>query len=52
MVETVHGRQVVYLDNRRQANFPPPKWCIESILLEVEEVAPQIGRNRCVTAKS
>lgn len=52
MVQTVHGRQVVYPDNRRQAKFSPPQRSNESILLEVEEVAPQIGRNRCVTAKS
>jgi hypothetical protein len=52
MVETVHGRQVVYLDNRRQAKFPPPLRSIESILLEVEKVASQIDRNRCVIAKS
>jgi hypothetical protein len=52
MVETVHGRQVVYLDNRRQAKFPSPQRSVESILLEVEKVAPQIGRNRCVIAKS
>jgi hypothetical protein len=48
MAEKISGNQVLYHDNRRQAQYPPPVRTIESIYLEANE----LRRTGCTTRQN